>query len=57
MIARVVSNEGDQPNVLMPNFDNARKLVQKELGSEYKLLGMHGLTILQRDYEIIVAIS
>ena len=57
MIARGVSNEGDQPNVLMLNFDNARKLVQKELGSEHKLLGMHGLTILQRDYEIIVAIS
>ena len=31
MIARVVLNERDLPNVLMPNFDNARKLVQKEL--------------------------
>ena len=35
MIARVVINEGDQPNVLMPNFDNTRKLAQKELESEY----------------------
>ena len=32
MIARVVLNEGDQP---MPNFDNARKLVRKELESEW----------------------
>ena len=35
MIARGVLNEGNQPNVLMPNFDNARKLAQKELESEY----------------------
>ena len=35
MIARGVLNEGDQPNVLTPNFDNARKLGQKELESEY----------------------
>ena len=35
MIARVVINEGDQPNVLMLNFDNARKQAQKELESEY----------------------
>ena len=34
MIARGVLNEGDQPNVLMPDFDNARKLAQKELESE-----------------------
>ena len=34
MIARVVLNEGDQPNVLMLNFDNARKLAQKGLESE-----------------------
>ena len=34
MIARGVLNEVDQPNVLMPNFDNVRKLVQKELESE-----------------------
>ena len=34
MIAKGVLNEGDQPNVLMPSFDNARKLVQKELESE-----------------------
>ena len=26
VIARVSPNEGDQPNVFMPNFDNARKL-------------------------------
>ena len=32
MIARSVLNEGDQPNVLMPN---ARKLAQKEPESEY----------------------
>ena len=35
MIARGVLNEDDQPNVLTPNFDNARKLGQKELESEY----------------------
>ena len=35
MIARVVLHEGDQPNVIVPNFSNARKLVQKELESEY----------------------
>ena len=34
MIARGVLNEGDKPNVLMPNFDNARKLAQKGLESE-----------------------
>ena len=34
MIAKGVLNEGDQPNVLMPSFDNARKLVQKELENE-----------------------
>ena len=34
MIARGPLNEGEQPNLLMPNFDNARKLVQKELESE-----------------------
>ena len=34
MIARGVLNEGDQLNVLMPDFDNARKLAQKELESE-----------------------
>ena len=28
-------NEGDQPNVLMHTFDNARILAQKELKSEY----------------------
>ena len=35
MIAGVVLHEGDQPNVLTPNFNNARKLAQKELESEY----------------------
>ena len=35
MIARGVLNEGDQANVLMPNLENARKLPQKELESEY----------------------
>ena len=35
MIARVVLHEGDQPSVLTPNFNNARKLVRKELESEY----------------------
>ena len=35
MIARGVLNEDDQPNALTPNFDNARKLAQKELESEY----------------------
>ena len=35
MIARVVLHEVDQANVLMPNFNNARKLAQKELESEY----------------------
>ena len=35
MIARGVLNESGQANVLMPNFDNARILVQKELESEY----------------------
>ena len=34
MLARVLLNEGDQPNVLIPIFDNARKVVQKELESE-----------------------
>ena len=34
MIARVVLSEGDQPNALVPNFDNARKLARKELESE-----------------------
>ena len=34
VIARVVLNEGHQPNALMPNFDNARELVQKELEIE-----------------------
>ena len=34
-IARGVLNDGDQANVLMPNFDNARKLPQKELEIEY----------------------
>ena len=33
MIARAVLNEGDQPNVLMPNLGNERKLAQKELES------------------------
>ena len=31
MIARGVLNEGDQSNVLIPKFDNARKPAQKEL--------------------------
>ena len=31
MIPGVVLHEGDQPNVLTPNFNNARKLAQKEL--------------------------
>ena len=35
MIARVLLNESDQPNVLIPTFDNARKVAQKELESEY----------------------
>ena len=35
MIARGVLNEVDQANVLMPNLENARKLPQKELESEY----------------------
>ena len=35
MIAGVVLHEGDQPNVLTPNFNNARKLVRKEPESEY----------------------
>ena len=34
MIARVVLNEDYQSNILIPNFDNERKLVQKELESE-----------------------
>ena len=34
VIARSVLNEDDQPNVLVPNFDNARKLVRKQLESE-----------------------
>ena len=34
MIARVVLSEGDQPNVLVPNFDNPNNLVRKELESE-----------------------
>ena len=34
MIARVVLNEEYQPNILFPNFDNERKLVQKELERE-----------------------
>ena len=34
MIARSFLNEGDQANFLMPNFDNARKLPQKELEIE-----------------------
>ena len=35
MLARVLLNEGDQPNVFIPTFDNARKVAQKELESEY----------------------
>ena len=35
MLARVLLNESDQPNVLIPTFDNARKVAQKELESEY----------------------
>ena len=35
VVARSVLNEGDHSNVLMPNFDNARKLAQKELESEH----------------------
>ena len=34
MIARVVLNEDYQPNILIHNFDNERKLAQKELESE-----------------------
>ena len=34
VIARVVLSEGDQPNVLVPNFDNPKNLVRKELESE-----------------------
>ena len=34
MIARVVLNEDYQPNILIPNFNNERKLAQKELESE-----------------------
>ena len=35
VIARGVLNEVDQANVLMPNLENARRLPQKELESEY----------------------
>ena len=35
MAAWVVLNEDDQPNVFIPNFDNEKKLAQKELESEY----------------------
>ena len=34
MIARVILNEDYQPNILIPNFDNEKKLAQKELESE-----------------------
>jgi len=34
MTAWVVLNEDDQPNVFIPNFDNEKKLAQKELESE-----------------------
>ena len=34
MIARVVLNEDYQPNILIPNFDRERKVVQNELESE-----------------------
>ena len=34
MLARVLLNEGDQPNVLILNFDNAGKVAQKELESK-----------------------
>jgi len=34
ILARVLLNEGDKPNALIPNFDNARKVAQKELESE-----------------------
>ena len=33
VIARVGTNENDHPSVLMPNLDDERRLVQKELGS------------------------
>ena len=34
MLSRVLLNEGDQPKVLIPNFDSARKVMQRELESE-----------------------
>ena len=33
VVARVGTNEDDHPSVLMPNLDDKRRLVQKELGS------------------------